>query len=242
MDVTAVSRRSLSEAVFLQLRDRILSGEIKPGETLPSERVLCAQLEVNRAALREALRRLQQLRLVSVRQGGSTTVLDYWEHGGLELLVAMVSGPGGELRPEVIRSFVEMRAALAPDIAGNAARRRSAEQLAELRASLERLAALDRDAVIERHDEHLHLWSLVVDASGNVAYRMMFNTLRRALEVAGDLVAAALAAETGHDAGYEALIDAIARRRQKAAQKAAADLVGRGTRAVLQILARLEDS
>lgn len=238
MFVTAVARQSLSQAVFEQLRDRILSGQIKPGDALPSERVLCEQLEVNRAALREALGRLQTLRLVSIRQGESTTVLDYKVHGGLELLVTLVSGPGGDIQTDVIRGFIEMRAALAPDIAASAARRRSPKQLEALKESLGALLPLDD--VVARHDEHLRLWSIVVDASGNIAYRLMFNSLRRAVEAVGDIVAPALVAETSDDLGYKALVRAIARRQPKAAARAATNLVDRGTRSMLDLIEKLE--
>jgi len=238
VDLIAVTRQSLSEAVFEQLRDQILSGQVEAGEALPSERVLCEQLGVNRSALREALRRLQQLRLISVRQGGATTVLDYREHGGLELLVSLVAGPNGGLRPRAIRSFVEMRAALAPDIAGLAARRRSTEQVGALREALETLRECSE--LSARHAAHLQLWSVGVDASSNVAYRLMFNTLRRALDAVGPVVAAALAPELNHTPGYVAMVDAIAKRRSKAAAEAATELVSRGTRSMLRVVAQLE--
>lgn len=45
-----VARQSLPDAIFVQLRDRILSGALAPGEALPAERVLCEELGVNRGA------------------------------------------------------------------------------------------------------------------------------------------------------------------------------------------------
>ncbi|MBZ0253541.1 MAG: GntR family transcriptional regulator, partial [Candidatus Methylomirabilis sp.] len=54
----AIERKSLSDAVFEQLRARIVAGALAAGETLPSERALCETLQVNRGALREALKRL----------------------------------------------------------------------------------------------------------------------------------------------------------------------------------------
>lgn len=238
MHLTAVARQSLAEAIFEQLRDRILSGQIPPGEPLPAERELCAKLEVNRASLREALGRLQTLRLISVRQGEPTTVLDYKAHGGLELLVTLVAGPGGDIQIDMIRSLIEMRAALAPDIASNAARRRTTPQLAVIRDSMHALEPLDD--VVERHAEHLRFWAATVEASGNIAYRLMFNSLRRAVDAVGDIVAPAVAAETGFFEGYQALVVAIARRQPGVAAKVASDLVGRGTKSMLAILERMK--
>lgn len=53
-----VRKQSLSDAVFTQLRDQIVSGALAPGEPLPAERLLCEALGVNRGSVREALRRL----------------------------------------------------------------------------------------------------------------------------------------------------------------------------------------
>ena len=59
-----VARTKLSDQVFTQLRDKILSSEYPPGERLPSERELCASLDVNRSSVREALKRLEHARLI----------------------------------------------------------------------------------------------------------------------------------------------------------------------------------
>ena len=70
----AVSKQSLSDAVFDQLRERIMREDLKVGDELPPERLLCELLDVNRGSVREAIKRLQQAGLVQVRQGGPTTV------------------------------------------------------------------------------------------------------------------------------------------------------------------------
>ena len=70
-----VARTNLSDQVFDQLRDKILAGEYEPGQRLPSERLLCESLEVNRSSVREALKRLEHVRLISTRQGGGSRVL-----------------------------------------------------------------------------------------------------------------------------------------------------------------------
>ena len=88
-----VRKQSVTDAVFEQLRDQIVSGELSPGSALPAERVLCEALGVNRGSVREALRRLQQSRLVSVRHGGTSQVLDYRDSAGLDLLAELIVAP-----------------------------------------------------------------------------------------------------------------------------------------------------
>src|SRR5262245_58056027 len=101
--LTPIARRSLSDAVFEQLRDQIVNGEIQAGSALPAERLLCQALGVNRSSVREAIRRLQQAGLVAVRHGGASQVLDYRGSAGLDLLENLLFTPSGNFDPDVIR-------------------------------------------------------------------------------------------------------------------------------------------
>ena len=92
-----VEKKSLADAVFEQLRDQIVSGRMEPGEALPAERVLSEQLDVNRGAVREALKRLEQARLISIRHGGATRVLDYRTNAGTDLLAELLIDANGVL-------------------------------------------------------------------------------------------------------------------------------------------------
>jgi len=87
VSVSPIPRLSVPDHVFAQLREAILLGRYRPGERLPPQRALAAELEVNMASVREALKRLEQLRLVEVRHGDATRVLDWRRSGGLEALV-----------------------------------------------------------------------------------------------------------------------------------------------------------
>src|SRR3954452_21419554 len=58
MALQPVNRRSVPEDVFEQIVTEVLSGEMRPGESLPSERRLAEVLGVSRPAIREALKRL----------------------------------------------------------------------------------------------------------------------------------------------------------------------------------------
>src|SRR3954462_6479654 len=87
------SRATRSAQVFVRLRQEILSETYVPGDALPSERKLSEDLATNRHAIREALKRLQQAGLVTIRQDGATKVRDWRRHGGLELLLDLDEAP-----------------------------------------------------------------------------------------------------------------------------------------------------
>jgi len=61
----------VSDEVVKQLRDGILSGRLKAGERLPSERDLAQDFEVSRVAVREALRKLENSGFICVRHGAT---------------------------------------------------------------------------------------------------------------------------------------------------------------------------
>ena len=85
------SRRA--EGVFEQLRARILSGAYPAGSRIPNERDLAEALRVNRASVREAVKRLEFLELVEVRHGQGTFVR------GVATSSARVPGAMGSTAP-----------------------------------------------------------------------------------------------------------------------------------------------
>src|SRR5262245_59184094 len=150
MALQPVNRRSVPEDVFEQIVTEVLSGEMQPGETLPSERRLAEVLGVSRPAVREALKRLTAAGLVEVRQGDATTVRDFRRHAGLDLLPRLLIR-AGELDLAVVRSILETRLHNGPKVAELAARRRGPEFAGLIEETLRALAA-EADAVeLKRH-------------------------------------------------------------------------------------------
>ena len=202
--------RLRSEAVHERLRSMILSGELEPGDALPSERTLSEAHRVNRHAVREAIKRLQQAGLVHVSQGGATRVLDWRLTGGLDLLTDLAHTE--DLAP-LLRAVGEMRACIGADAARLCALRASDEVLAEL----PRLAAaLPEPADVRRFELRLRayerFWARIVDGSGNLTYRLAFNSLVGARDGGGIPPSAYTAEVDDARAGAIPLARAIAAR------------------------------
>src|SRR3954470_18074872 len=87
----AVERSSLPEQVFRELVGAVLDGRYAPGDRLPPQRALAAELGVNMASLREGIKRLEQLRLVDVRHGDAMRVQDWRAHSELDVLAYAVT-------------------------------------------------------------------------------------------------------------------------------------------------------
>jgi GntR family transcriptional repressor for pyruvate dehydrogenase complex len=233
-----VRKQSVTDAVFEQLRDQIVSGELSPGSALPAERVLCEALGVNRGSVREALRRLQQSRLVSVRHGGTSQVLDYRDSAGLDLLAELIVAPGGSIDATVVRAIIELRSALAPDIARRAAERGSAADADTLDAVTARMAARAGD-LPALQELAVEFWSQLVDAADNLAYRLAYNSLRATYDQCRELLTQVLAEEIDDPERYRAIAAAVRAHDSERAALLARELVERGERAVKLALTHL---
>lgn len=173
----AVIKRSLvSDQVFGALSEAILSGRYAPGEKLPTQRALAADLGVNMASVREAVKRLEQLNLVEVRHGDAMRVSDWRTHGGLDVVAHLLFAAGGVDRP-TMASLLEARRLMLTESARLAAERRSAAQAGELEA----LAGRIGEAVDAGEAQLLDLafMTQLVEASGNVVFVLILNTVRR---------------------------------------------------------------
>jgi len=70
-DFKPIKHPRVSESVFGQLKEAILSNDYKAGDKLPSERELAEQFQVSRIAVREAIRALENKGFVAIRQGAA---------------------------------------------------------------------------------------------------------------------------------------------------------------------------
>jgi DNA-binding FadR family transcriptional regulator len=188
----AIRARSLSEQVFEQLAAEIITGRYSPGDNLPAERALTDVFDVNRHVVREALKRLEQIGLVKVSQGGGTKVLDFKRHAGLDLLAIMSEhARGGEDVGSIWMAVLEMRAVIAADLARLCAERATPEMKADLVSLAQQMkdAAAKQDertnAEIFRFD--VLFWERLADGAGNIAYRLALNTMIRSSQANGAL-------------------------------------------------------
>jgi GntR family transcriptional regulator, transcriptional repressor for pyruvate dehydrogenase complex len=238
MALQPVNRRSVPEDVFEQIVANVLSGEMQPGEALPSERRLSEVLGVSRPAVREALKRVSAAGLVEVRQGDATTVRDFRRHAGLDLLPRLLLH-AGELDISVVRSVLETRLHNGPKVAELAAQRRQPELIARLDDVLRKLD--DEHDPIERQRHALAFWDHIVDGADSIVFRLMYNTLRAAYEPALTALATVMAAEVDRVDAYRRLAGAIDAGDPGLARQAATELLEPATTAILDALTSLED-
>ena len=231
-----IARRPVSEAVFDQLRAAILAGGYAPGDPLPAERLLAEAFAVNRHAVREALKRLQQAGLVEVRHGGATRVRDWRVDGGLDLLAHVPFAGEDGAGPELLRSVVEARRWIGIDVARLAAERASAQHVAALERRVQD-GADPHAPLAELSARYEDLWRALVAASDNLAYLLAYNSLLAAGAAAQEASQQVFESEARDLQAQAALVAAIAGGDGDRAAALADDLLSRSLTAALEALA-----
>ena len=171
-----VEKQRVAEEIAEQLRSLILNGQYPPGSKLPPERELSKRLRVNRASLREALKKLEHLGLVRIRQGDGTRVQNFMETGGIELVQHLLPLGGG--KPELIRDLLEFRRIFGREIARLAASRsaRDKDGLGRLRALADK--ADHTSGAAELFDLDFDFYVALSSLSGNQVMLLLINTVR----------------------------------------------------------------
>ena len=175
MSHTPIDRSLVSDQVFQALCDSILAGSYGPGESLPTQRQLAADFGVNLAPVREAIKRLEQLRLVEVRQGDAMRVRNWRSNGGLDMVGHVIFGAAGMHRPTLC-AVMEARAAMLAEVARLAADRRTDEHSQRLQELAGQIAGAESPQAAQALD--FAFFTEMIGAAGNVVYMLIMNTLR----------------------------------------------------------------
>ncbi len=235
---TAVNQQSAATAVYEQVADQIVTGQLVPGQALPGERELAGQLGVSRAVVREALQRLAQSRLVEIRQGESTRILDFRASTDLALLPRLLVSVQGGINPQVLRSLLELRVAIGADASRLAARHRRPTDVAKIQRA--QVALAEAEQLQQRQDRDLDFWSTVVEVSGNIAYQLAFNSMRATYAPIQDVIVEIVANEIADDATHARLVKAIERGSERSAESAARSLLTRSDDEWEKLISALE--
>lgn len=129
---TPIQSSKVFEQIAEQIEKRILSGELRRGDRLPTERELSEQFHASRTAVREAMKTLAQKGLVDMRPGRGTIVIDGTSQAMRDSLDLMMKvGQAGSSD-----SLVEVREIIEPEIAALAAVRVTDKEIAIMREAV----------------------------------------------------------------------------------------------------------
>jgi len=169
-----IEKIKASEQIVEMLIKYILEGGIRTGEKLPPERQLSSEFDVNRTTLREALKKLEQLKLITIRQGQGATVADL-HNASIEVLFYLLNVKG-EIDLSILENILEARELFGTDVARLAAKRADEKDLEQMQVVINKILKAADPGELQLLDfEFFRLLSL---ASKNMVYILLMNMLK----------------------------------------------------------------
>ena len=168
-----VRTKSASSEVAGQIKEMIMTGQLHPGDRLPSERELAERLSVSRTTIREALRSLAAVGMISIRQGDGSFVEHFRLEGMLEPLAVMFQIDREE---SGLAAFSEVRRILEIEMAALAAERARPEDIEQIEKCLGQMVEEVNDGGVgDLSDAAFHL--ALAHASQNPLLIKLMNTI-----------------------------------------------------------------
>lgn len=206
------------------LLDYLLTGDLVPGQKIPSERQLAEALSIGRSTVREAIKSLSLLGLLEQRIGDGT----YLSKSSSDLLPQVIEW-GLLLGEKRLDDLLEARYELEVLLAGWAAERRSDEQLARLQDLVKEMRAAGDD--FDRYvaaDTAFHL--LLAEASGNSVFAGVLTNVRSMVQAWASRVIRTAGETKTSLAMHEPIFRAVKKGDVAAARKAMKAHMDRATR------------
>ncbi len=149
------------DQIIKQIRELITSGQLKPGDRLPSERQLCEKLGVGRTHLRDAIRKLEFYGILKTMPQSGTFVAGMGLPALQVLITDMLNLQGNDFK-----SLIESRVILEENIVQLAAENRSDKDLLEIEKAMnEHKKKIMKNELAVDEDFLFHL--KIADASKN---------------------------------------------------------------------------
>jgi GntR family transcriptional repressor for pyruvate dehydrogenase complex len=169
---------SLKDVFVIRFEELILSGKVKIGQKLPSERELAFQLGVSRPVVHEGLVELASRGLVSLKPRVGAVVNDYRKEGSITMLSSLIQYQKGKLEPVLLDSLLQMRLLMESQFARIAAINRTEDQISEFLEIVKKEESADYKNIQNITDLDFEFHLLIAVASGNAVFPLLLNSFR----------------------------------------------------------------
>ena len=166
-----VARQSLSDDLAVRVRQLIQGGSFQPGDRLPSINDMARRFGVGHPTLREALKKLETLGVVTIRHGSGVYV-------GTDNNSLVIPNPifSGSVTRKLLLDLIEARVPVEVTAAGLAAQHATGEHLQQMRALLRRAEeSRDDDAALSAANMGFH--REIASSSGNKVLGQLLEVL-----------------------------------------------------------------
>ncbi len=216
-NIEPVKRSKLYKEIATRIRDLISSGELQPGQALPSERKLAEEFQVGRAVIREAVRQLEVSGFVESRHGGGNYVREITT----EHLVAPIASILNS-KPQLRKELMDARLLFEPQMARKAAVCATPEDLRLLEDAVRRQAErVENHQSTSEEDAEFH--SLLARATHNTVVERILEVIHDLLEDVHERTSQYGERSQRSLEGNERILEVVRCHDQEAAQKAMAE-------------------
>lgn len=167
---------SLTDLFVKQIRSMILSGELKTGEKLPTERQLAAQMKVSTSVVNAGIKRLTESGFLTVRPRKGVFVADYVREGNLSTLDAIMEYGESHFQQSIFSALVNFRKNYEIEFTRKACRNRTQENLDILSSLLAQMNASDDAEALSDLSYRFH--HEIAVTSGDVLQAFLVATIR----------------------------------------------------------------
>jgi GntR family transcriptional repressor for pyruvate dehydrogenase complex len=210
MAIKAIKKKRVSDEVFEQMKEHIISGEWAPGEKIPGEFDLAELFGVSRVSVREAIHRLVGMGVLSIRRGEGTFVNKVLPHNYFNSLLPVLMIEGASLFDMLeFRSIIDVESAR---LATHRANDRDISRMSEFIEMMEKSKGNNKS--FAEADLHFHT-AVAMAAHNSVIIKVnaiIHDMLKKSMEEIVDI--------TGFEGGlfyHRKILDAIKNRDEKAA-------------------------
>jgi GntR family transcriptional repressor for pyruvate dehydrogenase complex len=171
-----VRREPLATEIARRILDYLLAGNLEPGDRIPSERKLAEALGVGRSVVREALKSITLLGLIEVRPGDGT----FLRRAESELLPQAIEW-GLLLGERRVADLIEARYHLEVLVAGLAAERRTADDLAMMHEYIKAMGEASDTTAFVNADIMFHM--RLAESASNISLLQIMASISSLLHV-----------------------------------------------------------
>lgn len=173
-----INQHKTADAAVEQIEDLILKGVLESGDRLPAERVLAEQMQVSRPVLRDALKILEERRLIEARQGGGTFVCDLIGPIFSDAIVTLIAR-----HPAALDDYFEFRRGIEGQAAEQAAKRAAPSDIERLQELISLMqAAFETEEGDEEPALDVSFHLAIGEAAHNVVLMHTLRSCYRLLE------------------------------------------------------------
>jgi len=166
---------TIKELFIQRIEGMILSGTLKPGDSLPTERELADEMKISKTVVHEGIRELSRLGFLDVISRKGVTVADYAQNGNLDTLMAIMRYNSGRLDQKTMRSLLDIRGFLECPALEALAAHHTAADIERLENLLKDAFAVPTDDIPSLANALFRFHRTIIFLSGNTITPLILN-------------------------------------------------------------------